>query len=78
MNEHKTERLIMLNDQMELGFAGGPACPRVEQRERRKSKARWWFDKMKRVVEQATDWKPTPRFRPEQIWLPEPGKVERN
>jgi hypothetical protein len=74
----KNERSIMTNKQMELELAGGPVCPRVVQRERRQSRARWWFDKMKRVVERATDWKPAPRFRPEQIWLPEPGKVERN
>jgi hypothetical protein len=57
-------------EQMELDLAGRNTCPRVVRRERGLNRARWWFDRMRQVVEQSMDWEPAPRFQPEQIWLP--------
>jgi hypothetical protein len=61
----------MMNQQMELGLGRAPACPSVNRRERRRSGANWWFDRMRRVVDHAFDWQPSPPPRPEQIWFPE-------
>ncbi len=32
--------------------------------------SRWWFERMRRMVDSAFDWPSTPPPRPEQIWLP--------
>jgi hypothetical protein len=63
--------------QMEMEMAGSKGCPR---RARRMGQARWWFDQMRQVVEQAQDWEEAPRFQsePVQIQLPEAARVERN
>jgi hypothetical protein len=62
----------MINqNQMELGLAGANRCPRVIQREQRLNRANWWFNQMRHVVDQAFEWEPAPRFRPEQILLTE-------
>ena len=37
---------------------------------RRLSRAQWWFQRMRQVVERARDWQPAPTPRPEQIWFP--------
>ena len=60
----------MINQQqMELGLATANQCPRVAQRERRLTRANWWFDQMRQVADRAFDWEPAPRFQPEQTWL---------
>ncbi len=41
---------------------------------KRSSRADWWFRQMRQVVDRAFDWQPAPRFRPEQIWLPETAR----
>jgi hypothetical protein len=51
--------------QLELALAAGPAA-----RPRRQSRARWWFQRMRQVVEQACDWQPALTPRPEQTWFP--------
>lgn len=56
-------------NQLELGLTGSNRCPRVIQREQRANRANWWFGQMRRVVDQAFEWEPAPRFRPEQILL---------
>ena len=65
-------KVEIMNDQqqMELGFSGTNRCPRVAFRERRHNRANWWFNQMRQVVERAVDWEPTPRFQPDQAWLP--------
>jgi hypothetical protein len=32
--------------------------------------SRWWFERMRQVVDRAFDWQPAPPPRPEQIWFP--------
>ena len=32
--------------------------------------SRWWFERMRQIVDRAFDWQPAPPPRPEQIWLP--------
>ena len=61
----------MIDRQMELGFGSANACHVGPRHERRLSRANWWFERMRRVVEEAIDWKPVPAPRPEQIWLPD-------
>ncbi len=61
----------MMNQQMELGFAGNRPCPSLNRRERRQNRAQWWFERMRVVVDRAFDWRPAPPPRPEQIWFPE-------
>lgn len=61
----------MTNKQLELGFGGGRVCPSGNRRQRRLSRANWWFERMRKVVDRALDWQPAPPPRPEQIWFPE-------
>ena len=47
------------------------ACRRPgNYRQRRVSRARWWFNQMRRVVDEAIEWAPAPAARPEQPQLP--------
>ena len=41
----------------------------VDQRNRRLARARWWFNQMHTVVDQAFDWSTPPAPPPEQISL---------
>jgi len=61
----------MTNQQMELGFGKVRVCPSANRRQRRMSRANWWFERMRQVVDHAMDWRPAPAARPEQIWFPE-------
>ena len=61
----------MMNEQMELGLGKGRVCPSVNRRQRRLSRANWWFERMRRVVDEVFDWQPVPPPRPEQTWFPE-------
>lgn len=56
----------ILNQQLELGFAGNRAI-RLTARQRRMGRASWWFARMREVVEGAFEWQPAPSPRPEQI-----------
>jgi len=56
-------------DQMELGIENAKLCPSIVRREQRVKRARWWFDRMRQVVEQAVERRPAPEPRPEQIWF---------
>jgi hypothetical protein len=69
MNEkHDIDRTH--RQQLELSFDGTVAFrPRITQRQRRQSRARWWFNQMRAVVDRALDWKPAPAPRPEQVPL---------
>jgi hypothetical protein len=54
------------NEQMELGFNG-----RIQiKQEERATRSAWWFARMRKVVDNAFDWKPIPQARPEQIEIP--------
>jgi len=57
----------MFDQQMELGIENAKICPSVVRREQRVKRARWWFDRMRQIVEQAVDRRPAPEPRPEQI-----------
>jgi hypothetical protein len=56
--------------QLELAIHGGaaPVLP-ARVRKSRLVRAQWWFAKMRRTVEQALEWSPSPQPRPEQIWF---------
>ena len=59
----------MYNGQLEMSFSNGRGCRTVSRRQRRLNRAQWWFQRMRQVVERATDWQPAPPPRPEQIWF---------
>lgn len=53
--------------QLGLAFDGGPEWrPRVRRRQVLRARATWYFEQMRRVVDSAVEWKPTPAARPEQ------------
>jgi hypothetical protein len=58
-----------MNQQLELGFGGIRSPKAASRRERRVSRAAWWFAHMRHIVESAMDWEPAPEARPEQIWM---------
>ncbi|MGH7969954.1 MAG: hypothetical protein ACREIC_14625 [Limisphaerales bacterium] len=58
-------------EQLEMTFARPNVCLAPE---RRLSRARKWFRRMRRIVDGATDWRPIPHGRPEQIWLAASGR----
>ena len=68
MNENITG-INEQKQQMEMGLeAGAPArCPRKNQP--RRSRAHWWFQQMRVLVNSAVDWRPAPPARPEQTYL---------
>jgi hypothetical protein len=55
--------------QLELAFAQASAARLVEARPRRQSRARWWFERMRQIVDEACDWQPALTPRPEQTWF---------
>ncbi len=57
----------MYDGQLEMSFAGARGC--ASARQRRLSRAQWWFQRMRQVVDGARDWRPAPAPRPEQIWF---------
>jgi hypothetical protein len=59
----------MTNQQMELGFGTTTLAVRT-RRERRMTRARWWFAHMRQIVDRAMDWEAAGKGRPEQTWLP--------
>ena len=60
----------LTNDQqLELGLSGAPRGTRLARRERRLARAAWWFNKMRAVVNAATEC-PAATARPEQTFLP--------
>ena len=59
----------MTNQQMELGF-GTVKLAGLTRRQRRMTRAQWWFTHMRRIVDRAMDWQAAAEPRPEQTWLP--------
>ena len=60
----------MTNAQMELSFANARhAAAPMSRRQRRLSRANWWFGQMRQVVDRAFDWQSAPLPRPEQIYF---------
>jgi hypothetical protein len=63
------------NAQLEMSFTA--AARLVNRRQRRISRAQWWFQRMRQIVDRTIAWQPAPTPPPEQIWFPvaerEPG-----
>ena len=59
----------MFYGQVEMSF--GQSSRPGSYRRKRQNRARWWFDRMRQIVDRATDWQPVPPARPVQIWFPE-------
>jgi len=60
----------MIDGQLELSFGNGRGGLRLSARQRRRSRAHWWFERMRQLVDRALYWEPLPPPRPEQIWFP--------
>jgi hypothetical protein len=58
----------MHNAQLEMSFQGATRV--LSRRQRRLSRAQWWFQRMRQIVDRAIEWQPSPPARPEQIWFP--------
>ncbi len=69
-NTAKTERLNRSYMQLELSFSGTTLNVKLSRRERRISRAGWWFAQMRQLVDRAMVWDTAAEPRPEQIWLP--------
>jgi hypothetical protein len=62
------ERTNMFDRQIEMSFENAKRfSPR---RQRRHTRAQWWFQRMRQIVDLATEWPPAPSPRPVQIWFP--------
>ena len=55
--------------QLEIALESKNTCPRVYRSRARRVRARWWFNQMRAVVDNATDWKAAPRPTGEQTYL---------
>ena len=63
-----------MKHQLEMTLAApaptpAPALRRSFRRQRRIPSAHWWFDQMRKAVDDAMDWQPAPPARPEQTSL---------
>ncbi len=59
-----------MKHQMELTLADAtPAYRPAARRQRRLPSAHWWFDQMRKAVDEAMDWQPVAPVRPEQTRL---------
>ncbi len=70
----------MFDGQMELSFGSTPRLAPAG-RPGRRTRAQWWFQQMRQVVDHALDWEPAPVPRPEQMVLAgthrqPPGAIE--
>jgi hypothetical protein len=57
----------MFDGQMEMSF--GQIGRLGSFRKRKQSRAQWWFQRMRQIVDRATDWQSAPPPRPVQIWF---------
>ena len=64
-------------DQLELGLDRAQAFTLHSVRQPRLSRAQWWFQQMRQVVDQAFDWHAAPPAPPEQTWLTLPRQTQR-
>jgi hypothetical protein len=60
----------MYNGQLELSLGSRVSCRALPRRQRRLTRAHWWFDRMRQVVERAVERQPSRPARPQQTWLP--------
>jgi hypothetical protein len=54
---------IMKNVQLQLSFESNQNCRPQPNRTRRVSRARWWFDRMRELVDRTPDWPTAPQSR---------------
>ena len=61
----------MTTAQLELSL-GNPRAAQLSRVNRHRSTcpSRWWFERMRQIVDRAFDWQPAPPPRPEQTWFP--------
>jgi hypothetical protein len=66
--------IMMTQQQLELGLDKACGFQVHLQPTCRLSRAQWWFEQMRRVVDHAINWQPAPPARPEQIWFAGPPR----
>jgi hypothetical protein len=59
----------MNTKQMELRLEAKRVRVSDRQKQNPKQRAQWWFSQMRRVVDAALEWQPTPSGRREQVYL---------
>ncbi|MEO6183860.1 MAG: hypothetical protein ABIP71_12310 [Verrucomicrobiota bacterium] len=59
----------MNKEQMELGLNGAAICGVTKKNQSRLNRAQWWFKQMRRAVDCALDWEPSPKARHEQVHM---------
>ena len=64
----------MNKEQLEINLNGLNDCRLPLRRQRRLTRARWWFSQMHAVVDRALDWKPAPPGRPDQTYIAIPAE----
>jgi hypothetical protein len=60
----------MRKQQIEITLTVPRSGRQTPTQPRRTVRARWWFSQMRRVVDDAREWKPASTISPEQIHLP--------
>ena len=45
------------------------STPAIKNRQSKIKNSSWWFNQMRRLVDNATDWEASPRPRPQQTWI---------
>ena len=73
----KTERHIMTDRQLELGFGGNLHVARANRRDRRISRGAWWFAHMRQIVDRAMDLPAAGQPRPQHIWVTDSNRPAR-
>jgi hypothetical protein len=70
-NEMQNAECRMQNgQQLALSFSGFPPLrPGYRQQQKLRAQAKGWFDTMRRIVDNAVEWKPIPPARPQQTAL---------
>jgi hypothetical protein len=74
----QNERHVMQKRQLEINFTAPVTMRPPIRRHQRMTRARWWFERMRQVADQAWDWSSGPPAPPEQIGLdlaPSRGKA---
>ena len=64
-SERQQKDQTMNGQQLEMSFEQSIHLRRVTRRQRRMTRARWWFTQMRQVVDRAWDWEPVPPAKPD-------------
>lgn len=69
----------MNRQQLEIAFENPSGFRRTSRSRRRMTRARWWFEQMRIVVDQATDWQPAgPSCRQPNLGVPANRGIRQN